>query len=253
MFARIAADVPKALYLNYLAPKSYAAALAPGLFEPLALTGNNDATLFTVLLFRLEGARPLWAPRSLSLAPQIMQSNWRFYGHISEPAAEPKPCVYFVRTVTTSLALALFGRRLARCFPLRRAQRMRLEWSGNEVVGSIDPGRGSAPALYYAGQRAEAPQPPSIFTRQFSSYEEYAHWIVDQHLSVVLWPREYVVQDMHLDFRAARIIPLTCRKNSVTGVDFIIKSELIDSFAVEGLKVFLDNLYRAYSSTAAAD
>lgn len=51
------------------------------------------------------------------------------------------------------------------------------------------------------------------------------------------------MQDMHLDFRAARIIPLTCRKNSVTGIDFIIKSELIDSFAVEGLKVFLDNLY----------
>jgi hypothetical protein len=58
---------------------------------------------------------------------------------------------------------------------------MRLEWSGDEVVGSIDSGRGSAPALYYAGQRAEAPQLPNIFRRQFSSYEEYAHWIVDHN------------------------------------------------------------------------
>jgi Uncharacterized conserved protein (COG2071) len=247
IFVRTVADVPEALYLNYVAPKSYAAALAPELFTPISLPGTDDATLFTILIFRLERARPRWFPRTLAaFVPRIMQSNWRFYGHITGATAEPRPCVFFIRTVTTSLALAAFGRRLARCFPLRRARHMHLDWSGDEIAVSIDAGPGSAPALYYAGQRAVEPRVSEPFRQQFGSYGEYARWIIDQHVSVVLWPRECVVQDMHLDFRAAQIIPLTCREHSITGLDFMAdRIELIDSFAVEGLKVFLDNIYIA--------
>lgn len=242
LFVRTAADVPNALYLNYAAPKSYASGLAPELFKPLTLAGRKDATLFTILCFQLARARPKWVPASLfGFTPRIMQSNWRFYGHLTETDAEPRPCVFFVRTVTTSLALAFFGRRLARCFPLHRARRMRLESSGDEVVARIEPGAGSAPALHYVGRRTKQAEVHDIFKQQFCSFDDYARWIIDQHLSLVRWPREYVVQDMHLDFRAARIVPLTCM---AAEADFISDQfELLDSFTVEGLKVFLDNIY----------
>src|SRR5215469_7871258 len=242
VFVRTVADVPTALYINYAAPKSYASRLAPELFKPLTLSGRKDATLFTILCFQLERARPEWVPASLSaFVPRIMQSNWRFYGHLTEASAEPRPCVFFVRTVTTSLALAFFGRRLARCFPLHRAHRMRLESSGDEIVARIEPGGGSAPALHYAGRCTKAAEVHDAFKQEFSSFHDYARWIIDQHLSVVRWPHEYVVQDMHLDFRAARIVPLTC---TAAEVDFIADEfEIIDSFTVEGLRVFLDNIY----------
>lgn len=247
VFVRTVAEVPEAIYLNYRASRSYAAALAPGLFEPLSLAGRDDATLFTILIFRLENSRPRWIPRTLAaFVPRIMQSNWRFYGHIAaEPAAVPRPCVLFVRTVTTSLALAVFGRRLARCFPLHRARRMYVHWSGDDVTVSIDPGRGSAPALHYAGRRAaEESRMNRPVVEEFSSYNDYARWVIDQHLSLVLWPGECVIQDMHLDFGAAQIIPLKCREHSLIGVDFMTHQiELIDSFAVKGFQVFLDDIY----------
>ena len=239
---RTAADVPRALYLNFSAPQVYAARLAPALFSPLSLSDGKRKTLFTILVFQLERARPHWAPAGFSaFIPRILQSNWRFYGHLTEPGAEPKPCVFFARTVTTSLALALFGRRLARCFPLHRARRMRLDCSDDEIVAVIEPGAGSAPALHYAGRRAGDAEVHPVFKQQFSSFDAYARWIIDQHLSIVRWPGEYVVQDMHLDFRVARITPLIC---TAAEVEFIAQEfELIDSFAVEGLKVFLDNVY----------
>jgi hypothetical protein len=242
IFVRTAADVTLAVYLNYAAPQLYAARLAPALFKPLGLSAGKNRTLFTILCFQLKRARPYWAPASFSaFVPRIMQSNWRFYGHLTEAGAETKTCVFFIRTVTTSLALALFGRRFARCFPLHRARGMRLEWSGHELFAFIGPGAGSAPALHYAGRRASEAEVYPAFKQQFSSFQAYARWIIDQHLSIVRWRREYVVQDMHLDFRAARIIPLTC---TAADVEFIPNEfELIDSFAVEGLKVFLDNIY----------
>jgi len=118
---------------------------------------------------------------------------------------------------------------------------MRLESSGDEVVARIEPGAGSAPALHYVGRRTKQAEVHDIFKQQFCSFDDYARWIIDQHLSLVRWPREYVVQDMHLDFRAARIVPLTC---TAAEADFISDQfELLDSFTVEGLKVFLDNIY----------
>src|SRR5215471_1290681 len=184
LHTRVVADVPHAVYLNYLARKSYAAALTPHLFRPLDLPGDHATTLFTILLFTMERARPVWTPPMFgALAPRIMQSNWRFYGHITEPKSESRQAVLFIRTVTTSLVLSAFGRRLARCFPLRRAHRMTLGWAGGHLTAVIDPGRGSAPELAFEGEQAESSSASDLFCQQFPSYETYAYWIIDQHLS----------------------------------------------------------------------
>src|SRR5262249_5765494 len=156
------------------------------------------------LLFTLERGRPLSAPRIFgAFAKCIMQSNWRFYGHISELGSEPREGVLFIRTVTSSLLLSVFGRRLARCFPLRRAEGMTLQWKAGQGTATIEPGGGSAPGLRFEGKQAESEQVRNVFCDQFASYQAYAQWIIDQRLSLVTWPREYVVQDMHLDFQAA--------------------------------------------------
>jgi len=246
LHTRLVAEVPRALYLNYLARKSYSASLAPHLFRPLDLPGDDNSTLFTILLFTLERARPLWAPRTFGvLAPRIMQSNWRFYGHIRESGSGSRGGVFFVRTVTTSLMLSAFGRRLARCFPLQRAHRMTLEREAFRFSAVIDPGGGSAPELVFEGEQSEWPQVSDVFCQQFPSYQDYARWVIDQHLSLTIWPREYVVQDMHLDFQGAKITPLRCLRCRISGLgDFVPdESKPIDCFAVEGLKVFLDKIY----------
>jgi hypothetical protein len=155
---RVVAEVPQALYLNYLAEKSYVAALAHGLFRPLDLPCDKDKTLFTILLFTLERARMLSAPRVFgALAPRIMQSNWRFYGHITEHGSESRQSVLFIRTITTSLVLSAFGRRLARCF-----------------YGCDRSGGGSSPELIFAVEQAESSQISAAFRQQFPSYEAYA-------------------------------------------------------------------------------
>lgn len=246
LHTRVVAEVPRALYLNFLARKSYAAALAPRLFRPLDLPGDDGATLFTILVFALERARPLWAPRMFgALAPRILQSNWRFYGHLTECESESRRAVLFIRTVTTSLAMSVFGRRLARCFPLRRAHHMTLRWAAPHLSALIDPGAGSAPELIFEGEQAESSEVGEFFSQQFSSYEDYSRWIIDQHLSVVVWPNEYVVQDMHLDFQQAKITPLRCLKCRISALEDFVPGEIkpFDCFVVEGLKVFLDNIY----------
>jgi len=246
LHTRVVAEVPRALYLNFLAKKSYAAALAPHLFRPLDLPGDDGLTVFTILVFALERARPLWAPRMFgSLAPRILQSNWRLYGHITEPESEPRRAVIFIHTITTSLTMSVFGRRLARCFPLRRARRMTLRWAARQVTALIDPGGGSAPELVFEGEQAESSRISEVFREQFQSYEDYSRWIIDQHLSVAVWPREYVVQDMHLDFQQAKITPLRCLECHISGLEDFVPGEIkpFDCSVVEGLRVFLDNVY----------
>jgi len=245
LYARVVANVPRAVYLNFLVRKSYVAALAPSLFRPLDLPGDGKSTLFTVLVFALERARPVWAPRMFSaLAPRILQSNWRFYGDITEDGSEARKGVLFIRTVTTSQTLAVFGRRVARCFPLQRAQRMRLELAEHRVTAAIEPGGGSAPELIFEGERMESAPVMDISCGAFSTYEDYARWIIDQHLSLTVWPRERVVQDMHLDFQSARITPLRCRTSRICGLEDFLAPEArpMGCFLVEGLRVFLDDI-----------
>jgi hypothetical protein len=245
LFTRIVADVPIALYINFLADKSYAASLAPKYFRPIDLRNDERSTLFTVLFFALEGARPLAAPPALGvLAPAVMQSNWRFYGRLAPPGMDPRPGVLFIRTVVSSLLMAAFGRRFARCFPLRRAQRMSLMVDGRFVTAAIDPGAGSAPALAFRAERNDSPAVGDVFDKQFISYDRYARWIVDQHSSLAVWPREYVLQDMHLDVRMAEILPLRALSCSVAGLEAFVSdpSNVYDCFVVKGLKVYLDNI-----------
>src|SRR5215471_17014616 len=47
LYARVVAEVPCALYLNFVATKSLVASLSPRLFRPLDLPGNTNTTLFT--------------------------------------------------------------------------------------------------------------------------------------------------------------------------------------------------------------
>jgi hypothetical protein len=245
LFGRVVADVPLALYLNFIGRKSYAASQAPGFFQPFEIAGAEDAALFTILFFSLEHTRPVSAPRWLgAIAPPFVQSNWRFYGRFSESADDTRAGVLFVRTITTSLMLAFFGRRLARCFPLLRARHMTIQATPQRVTAAIEPGGGSAPALAFSGDRIDAPQVPPLFAESFSSYEAYARSIIDQHLSVAIWPRERIVQDMHLNFREARIIPLRSVHCNISGMEQFAHAPIapIDCFAVSGLQVYLDDV-----------
>jgi hypothetical protein len=121
---------------------------------------------------------------------------------------------------------------------------MQIECQSDNVIGLIDPGAGSAPALLFEGKQAEHPAFPHLRYERFASYDSYARWIIDQHLSLVVWPREYVVQDMHLDFRDARITPLTCSQCRISGFeDFLPQQQKpFDCFVVENLRVFLDSI-----------
>ena len=125
---------------------------------------------------------------------------------------------------------------------------MALSWEAPRLSAMIEPGAGSAPELIFQGEQIESSPIGEGFRQQFSSYEDYAHWIIDQHLSLVIWPREYVVQDMHLDFTKAKITPLHCLKCRVAGLeDFVVQPS--DCFLVEGLQVFLDHIFSRTNRT----
>src|SRR5207244_1888304 len=97
--------------------------LLPSCFE---LEPTREKVLFSILAFQLKRPRPLWLPEIFSLPiPDFSQSNWRFYGKIKS-AEGPKPGVCFIRTVTNSMALAFFGRALARSFPLVRSEEFKM-------------------------------------------------------------------------------------------------------------------------------
>jgi hypothetical protein len=85
----------------------------------------------------------------------------------------------------------------------------------------------------------------------FREYDAYARWLIDQHLSLAIWPRETIVQDMHLDFARAKITPLRANLCQVSGLDSLDEgldgllldpTQPVDCFAVEGLRVFLDEV-----------
>jgi hypothetical protein len=68
--------------------------------------------------------------------------------------------------------LSAFGRRFARCFPLRRAHRMTLEWAACRLSSVIAPGAGSAPELVFEGEQTESPQVSDVLGQRFPSYDD---------------------------------------------------------------------------------
>ena len=124
---------------------------------------------------------------------------------------------------------------------------MRLAWTADLLSATIDPGTGSAPGLVFEGTPTGSPKVNDALSYKFSSYDDYARWIIDQHLSLTVWPTEYVVQDMHLDFQEAKITPLRCLTCRISGLEDCAPDAInpIDCFVVEGLRVFLDRISAA--------
>lgn len=242
---RLRARVPRVLYLNFLARRAFAEALAPDCFRPDGLPNDPSRTLFTILLFELQGARPTWAPAWLGrLAPRVLQSNWRFYGRLTGLPEGERPGVLFWRTVTDSRSLAAFGLRLARCFPLRRARRMELSHVGDEVRAQIDPGEGQAPGLVFRGRVLPEGDVPGVLRSRFTSFADYGRWIADQHLSATVWERERVVQEMHLSFNAARFVSVETQEVDIPALAECVEdpTQPFSCFLAEDLEVWLDSI-----------
>ncbi len=165
------ARVPGVLYLNFLADYEYAARLAPESFRPDLMTTHAGKTLFTILLFQLREGRPVRAPALLGrFAPDLWQSNWRFYGTLTSLPEGARPGVLFWLTVTDSRCLNLFGRRIGRCFPVRRAHRIEVRREGDEVRAFVDPGNGTAPHLSFRGRLTRTGDVPSPLVASFGSF-----------------------------------------------------------------------------------
>jgi len=245
VYLRMRAWVPGVLYLNFLADHGYAERLAPDCFRPTPLAMNPGKTLFTILLFQLRGGRPMWAPALLGrLAPPLWQSNWRFYGTLTSLPEGQAPGVLFWRTVTDSLWLTVFGLRLARCFPVRRARAMEVRRDGQELRAWVDPGSGAAPQLSFRGQVTDGAEVPSPFRTSFGRFADYARWIADQHLSLAVWDREVVVQEMHLTLDAAHFINVEPHEVSIPALrDFVEDpARPVSCFWGENLEVWLDSI-----------
>jgi Uncharacterized conserved protein (COG2071) len=239
------AKVPRVLYLNFVAKRAFVDQLASDCFQPRPLATDPATTLFTVLLFELEQARPRWAPSVLGkLSPTIRQSNWRFYGTLTSLPEGDRSGVFFWRTVTDSRALTGFGLHLARCFPLRRAERMSIRRSGADVEARIEPGLGQAPALAFRGRITSDDGVPAPFRGQFTSFLDYARWIVNQHLSMTVWPREVVIQNMHLEMSATRFAAVETESIAIPGIEEFVEAPVtpLSCFWVEGLEVHLDSI-----------
>jgi len=196
IYIRMRARVPGVLYVNFLADRSYADRLAPESFRPTPWPADQHKTLFTILMFRLRSGRPTRAPAALGrFTPSLWQSNWRFYGTLTSLPEGQQPGVLFWRTVTDSRFLTMFGLRLARCFPVQRAQRMELRCHGREVFASISAGSGAAPSLSFQGELTDDEEVPLPLQASFTRFVDYATWVADQHLSATVWPHDVVVQD----------------------------------------------------------
>ena len=248
VFVRMRATVPKALYLNYSASLEFARALAPDCFTPMVLA-DGASTLFTILVFLLADSRPVSAHRLVkSVIPSmIMQANWRFYGQLQlQQRQDESPAgVLFWKTVTDSRALALFGRRLARCFPLVRARRMMIDQNGAEVSAYIDPGQGSAPLLRFRGRTSECNAVPEVLQESFADFLQHARWIIDQRLSVCAHATDAVIQDMHLSMDGLTVKAVEPEEVEIPALrPFVETPETpVSCFLAEGMEVWLDAIY----------
>ncbi|MGH9779960.1 MAG: hypothetical protein ACRD5I_16280 [Candidatus Acidiferrales bacterium] len=235
------ARAPRALYLNYLARRDFATTLAPDIFRPLALEADPTRTLFSILVFELEGARPAWAPHWCSrLAPRVIQSNWRFYGAATNLAGGERPGVLIWRTLTDSRIAAFFGGRVSRALPVERVSRMRLRRSGDEVSAAIEG------AMEFCGRVEPEPAVPEPFRAHFGSYREFARSVMDQRLAVTIWEREVVVQGLRLGVESARILPLEPLQVQLAGVEKFVENpeQPLACFLVEDLDVQLNAIRR---------
>jgi hypothetical protein len=243
LYIRLRARVPGVLYLNFLADQGYAERLAPDVFRPTPLAINGGKTLFTILLFQLRGGRPAWTPSLFGrLAPNVWQSNWRFYGTLTSLPGAARPGVLFWRTVTDSLWLTAFGLRIARCFPLRRVRRMEVRRHGKDIRAFV--GNGAERQLSFQGRLTESAEVPTPFRASFGRFADYARWIVDQHLSLTVWDRDVVVQDMHLNLDAAHFIAVEPQAVSIPALrDFVEDAgRPLSCFWGEDLEVWLDSI-----------
>jgi len=178
------------------------------------------------------------------LSPTIRQSNWRFYGTLTSLPEGDRPGVLFWRTVTDSRALTWFGLNLARCFPLRRAERMSIRRSDAIVEARIEPGRRQAPALDSRGRITPESDVPLPFRGLFTSFLDYARWVVDQHLSLTAWPHEVVIQSMHLEMSAARFAAVETQSIAIPVLEEFVEAPVtpLSCFWAEGLEVYLDSI-----------
>jgi len=243
MYVRMRARVPGVLYLNFLADLRYAERLAPNSFRPAPLATTAGKTLFTVLLFQLRGSHPVWAPSMLGrFAPDVWQSNWRFYGTLTSLPEGARPGVLFWRTVTDSRWLTMFGLRLARCFPLRRVQRMEVRRRGQDIHAFV--GTGKELELSFQGQATASEEVPTPLRASFPRFVDYARWITDQHLSLTVWDHDVVVQDMHLTLDTARFINVNANAVSIPALQDFVEDpgRPLSCFWAEDLVVWLDSI-----------
>ena len=125
--------------------------------------------------------------------------------------------------------------------------RLAFEQNPDRVSAEIARGGGSAPEFRFEGTTSPSPTSDVAGQLGFREYDDYARWLIDQHLSLAIWPRETIVQDMHLDFAHAKITPLRASLCQVSGLDdleglLLDPTHPVDCFAVEGLRVFLDEV-----------
>ncbi len=121
---------------------------------------------------------------------------------------------------------------------------MTLTREGEIITAEAESGEGSAPGLFFRGRLSEQKDVPEPLRGQFSTFGDYTRWIMDQHLSVTVWGREAVVQEMHLTLEGARV-----RAVEPLEVEAPTLGELVESparplagFLGENLEVWLDSI-----------
>jgi len=85
---------------------------------------------------------------------------------------------------------------------------------------------------------------PSPFRTSFGRFADYARWIANQHLSLAVWDREVVVQDMHLTLGAARFVNVEPHEVSIPALrDFVEDpARPVACSWGENLEVWLDSI-----------
>ncbi len=240
LFLPLVARARRTLYVNYLARRDFAGALAPDCFRPMQRETDPTRTLFSILVFELEGARPVWAPRWCSrLAPRVIQSNWRFYGSVTALPEGERAGVLFWRRLTDSQIVAFVG-RFSRALPAGRVTTMHLRRTDDEVTAAIER------TMEFDGRVAPEADVPEPFRARFGSFGEFARSVMDQRLAVTVWEREVAAQELRLGVESARVLPLEPLRVQLAGVEKFVENpeRPLACFLVEDLDVQLVSIRR---------